>query len=82
MRTYIFGAWQRLVLLLKSEFSPYLPQVIPSLFRVATLNPEMSISGGKEGHLTDILNELKPANESDKTMNVNTSDTEEKDVAI
>lgn len=78
----MFGAWQRLVLLLKSEFAPYLPEVIPALFRTATLNPEMSIQGGKEGQLTDILNELKPTGEVNKDINVNTSETEEKDVAI
>ena len=84
MRTYIFGAWQRLCLLLKEEFAPFLPSVIPSLFKMAALNPEMSIQGGKEGNLTDILHELAPANsdESKKTINVNTSETEEKDVAI
>jgi len=30
---------------MKKEFSIYLKDVIPSLFQMATLNPEMSIQG-------------------------------------
>lgn len=43
------------------EFGPYLPAVIPSLFQMATLNPEMSIAGAAYGgDIVDVLSEVKP----------------------
>lgn len=71
---------------MKKDFTPYLPSVIPSLFQMATLNPEMSIQGVTTGgDLVDLLNEVKPDTEKGKaetTININTDETEEKDVAI
>jgi hypothetical protein len=68
---------------MKKEFSPFLSLVIPSLFQMATLNPEMSIQGYEQkGDLVDVLSEIKPADKSDKQININTDETEEKDVAI
>lgn len=67
------------------EFGPYLPGVIPSLFQMATLNPEMSIQGSEHtGDIVDVLSEVKP-DDTDKAtakMNINTDEIEEKDVAI
>jgi hypothetical protein len=52
---------------MKKEFSPFLPQVIPSLFQMATLNPEMGIQGfEKAGDLVDVLSEIKPVDKSEK----------------
>jgi len=67
-----------------TEFGPYLPAVIPSLFQMATLNPEMSIQGSdRVGDIVDVLSEVKPAGDlTEKKMNVNTDEMEEKDVAI
>jgi len=46
---------------MKKEFVPYLSAVIPSLFQMATLNPEMGISGSeKTGDIVDVLAEVKP----------------------
>lgn len=68
------------------EFGPYLQNVIPSLFQMATLNPEMSIQGSTiTGDIGDVLNEIKPAGATDdkeKHLNINTDEIEEKDVAI
>lgn len=51
---------------MKKEFTPFLPQVIPSLFAMATLNPEMSIQGAeKSGDLVDVLSEVKPADKAE-----------------
>jgi hypothetical protein len=44
-RIYLLSAWQRICLLMKSDFGPYLEHVLPSIFSMATLNPEMGISG-------------------------------------
>lgn len=67
------------------EFAPYLESVIPSLFAMATLNPEMSIQGSiNVGDIVDVLNEVKPDTTDDKAkhININTDEMEEKDVAI
>jgi hypothetical protein len=67
------------------EFAPYLESVIPSLFAMATLNPEMSIQGSlNAGNIVDVLSEVKPvsADEKGTHINVNTDELEEKDVAI
>jgi len=84
-RTYLLSAWQRICLLMGVEFAPYLEGVVPSLFAMATLNPEMSISGSAAvGTIVDVLSEVKPENVDDKSkhMNINTDEIEEKDVAI
>lgn len=86
-RTYLLSAWQRICLLLKKEFTPFLQQVIPSLFAMATLNPEMSIQGAeKSGDLVDVLSEVKPAEKSEgdkqNKFSITTDEIEEKDVAI
>lgn len=68
-----------------TEFGPYLPSVIPSLFQLATLQPGMSISGyGNTADIGDMLNEVKPQDTADKTnkININTDEMEEVDVAI
>lgn len=53
---------------------------------MATLNPEMTIAGVAHNtvDLVDVLNEVKPSQIKEKaaTMNINTDEIEEKDVAI
>lgn len=70
---------------MKKEFIPYLKDVIPSLFQMATLNPEMGIQGSdKVGDIADVLSEIKPnqVGDKEKHININTDEIEEKDVAI
>ena len=73
---------------MKKEFTPYLKDVIPSLFQMATLNPEMGISGqANTGELVDVLAEVKPkeigqTEGGHSKFNINTDEIEEKDVAI
>ena len=70
---------------MKKNFAPYLPQVLPGIFSMATLNPEMGISGmDASASITDVLQELKPeSGEGDeKKANIVTDEIEEKDVAI
>ena len=84
-RIYLLGAWQRICLLMKGEFAPFLPSVLPSLLQMAALNPEMGISGQDAlAELTDVLKEVTPAGagEGEKGMNVVTDEIEEKDVAL
>lgn len=67
------------------EFGDYLNLVIPSLFQMATLNPEMAIAGQDHGgDIVDVLSEVKPDDTQDKQskININTDELEEKDVAI
>ena len=82
-RIYLLRAWQRICLLMKSDFGPYLEHVLPSIFSMATLNPEMGISGQESiASLTDVLNEIRPEEDGEKKLNVVTDEIEEKDVAI
>lgn len=81
-RTYLLSAWQRICLLLGKDFAKYLPQLIPSLFGMAALNPEMSIQGQDKGDLADILSEVKASNDKGKSMTITTDAIEEKNVAI
>lgn len=72
---------------MKKEFTPFLKDVIPSLFQMATLNPEMSIQGvEKAGDLIDVLSEVKPLDIKDgdnkHKISITTDEIEEKDVAI
>jgi hypothetical protein len=65
------------------QFGPYLDSVIPSLFQMATLNPEMGIQGSQHtGDIVDVLNEVKPEQSGDKKISLYTDEIEEKDVAI
>ena len=86
-RTYLLSAWQRICLLLKREFAPYLKDVLPSLFQMATLNPEMGIQGQQTtADIVDVLHEVKPqevqGTAGDKKISITTDEIEEKDVAI
>ena len=68
---------------MKEEFSPYLPAVLPGIFSMATLNPEMAVSGMEEfANLKDVLKEVKSDGTGEKGVNIVTDEIEEKDVAI
>ena len=50
---------------------------------MATLNPEMGVSGTEAvANLTDVLREVKADASGDKAINIVTDEIEEKDVAI
>ena len=70
---------------MKKEFTPFLKDVIPSIFAMATLNPEMSIKDANvTGDIADVLNEVKPHKEGEEKgkFTITTDEIEEKDVAI
>jgi len=71
---------------MKDEFAPYLPRVMPGILNMATLNPEMGISGQENlAELADVLKEVTPASgdaNQEKKMNVVTDEIEEKDIGI
>lgn len=68
---------------MKGAFAKYLPYVLPSIFSMATLNPQMGVSGQDSLHaLSDVLNEIKPAENAEKKTNIVTDEIEEKEVAI
>jgi hypothetical protein len=46
---------------MKEKFAPYLKDVLPSVFSMANLNPEMGISGQDAlADLADVITELRP----------------------
>ena len=69
---------------MKDKFAPYLNQVLPSIFNMALMNPEMGISGinAAVGDLSDLLKEIRPEENTEKKTNIVTDEIEEKDVAI
>ena len=68
---------------MKSEFGPYLSQVLPSVLSMAAPEPAMSVQGNDTmSAITDVLNEVTPETGEAKTANVMTDEIEEKDVAI
>ena len=68
---------------MKSEFGPYINQVLPSVLSMAALEPAMAVQGQDTmAAITDVLNEVTPATGETKTANVMTDEIEEKDVAI
>jgi len=82
-RIYLLSAWERICLLMKKAFTPYLKDVLPSVFAMASLNPEMGIQGeDKLSALVDVLNEVKPSKEGENKINITTDELEEKNVAI
>ena len=85
-RVYLLSAWQRICLLMKEEFAPYLPQILPGIFNMASLDPTMGVSG-QDGlaNLTDVLREVTPATDlkgEEMNTNVVTDEIEEKDIGI
>ena len=70
---------------MKKDFAPFLKDVIPSLFQMATLNPEMSIKDSNvTGDIADVLNEVNPHKDGEERskFTITTDEIEEKDVAI
>lgn len=67
---------------MKTDFAPYLSQILPSILAMATLKPEMGVEGNT-AELTDVLNEIQPEGEgSNKKLNIMNDEIEEKDSAI
>ena len=68
---------------MKTDFTPYLEQILPPILSMATLKPSMGIEGKGEAGLSDVLNELSPADkDGDKKANIVTDEIEEKDSAL
>jgi len=79
-RTYLLTAWQRIAMLLKADLIPYLGKIIPSLYKMACINPEMGLSNSP-GLLQKLETMLSDEDGKDK-KNVNTYETEEKEQGI
>lgn len=77
--SYILSAWQRLCVALKSDFSHYLPHVVPGLLAMAST----TAAGSIDSNPTDTL-DLEAMMKDDKKgkVSVSTSDTEDKVVAL
>ena len=61
-RSYLLSAWQRICLTMKTDFTPYLADILPSILTMASLKPEMGIEGKGAAELSDVLNEISPDN--------------------
>jgi len=81
-RSYLLSAWQRICLVMKTDFTPYLAEILPSILTMASLKPEMGIEGKGAAGLADVMNEIKPDGSDSKKVNIMTDEIEEKDTAI
>ena len=80
-RSYLLTAWQRVCLILKGDFTPYLQQILPSILTMASLKPTMEVAGTEgKGDLGDVLADIQ--GDDKKKANVITDEVEEKDSAI
>jgi len=81
-RSYLLSAWQRICLIMKHKFIPYLDQILPPILSMASLKPKMGIEGQGAAELSDVLQEVKPESSTGKKANIVTDEIEEKDTAI
>ena len=79
-RSYLLAAWQKLVLLMEKEFTPYLSKVIPIIFKMDSLQPKMSKSDAGEDILK-FLAEVKLAT-GEKGVSLSSEQLDEKKVGI
>lgn len=69
-------------LILKEDFTPHLKEILPAILAMATLKPEMGVSGQEgAGDLGDVLADLQEGDDK-KKAGVVTDEVEEKDSAI
>lgn len=81
-RSYLLSAWQRICLIMKEKFTPYLPRILPPILSMATLKAKMGIEGQGDADIGDVLQEVKPDEGKEKKATIVTDEIEEKDSAI
>ena len=79
-RKYLLAAWQRLCLLMEKEFAQYLPEIIPEIFKMATLQPSLKVAGSGED-IIEFLTEVRTTSGA-KGVTVSTDELDEKNVGI
>lgn len=79
-KKYLLAAWQRLCLLLEKEFAKYLPEVLPAIFQMASLQPSLKVGGSGEDIL-EYLTETETASGT-KGVGVSSDEIEEKNIGI
>ena len=72
---------------MKSEFSPYVEGIFPSIIQMAAITPGMGVSGSDAVHsLPDVLKEVQTADlkdgDEEKKASITNDEIEEKDNAI
>ena len=82
-RSYLLSAWQRICLIMKKDFAPYLPEILPPILSMATLKPQIGLqgAGAESADIADVLKEMGPEG-NEKKANIMTDEIEEKDSAI
>ena len=79
-RKYILAAWQRLCLLMEKEFAPYLSGIMPEVFKMASMKPNLKVEGTGE----DILQFLSEVSTKtgEKAVQVSSDELEQKNIGI
>jgi len=71
---------------MKEDFSPYLKDVLPAIFKMASLQPKIGLQGSDQ--IVDLVDALKETDNGDgttgeaKKVQVHTDEIEEKDTAV
>lgn len=73
LQSYLLTAWEKLCYLMVDEFTPYLDQIMPTLIKVASLNPEFVTAENES---------LIEEHEDESENNLVTSEIDEKTSAI
>lgn len=66
---------------MKTQFTPYLDRILPSILSMATLKPQIGVQGHESADIGDVLKEMGPEG-SEKKQNIVTDEIEEKNSAI
>lgn len=74
-KQYVLGGWQRLCVVFGKDIGPYLPRILPGLFKLVEQIVETRIKASPFDTLVD------PAEGKDE-VKINTFETEETDIAI
>lgn len=57
-RSYVLSAWSRICTVLKAEFVPYLPVVMPIVLQAASLDPKLQFMEGMQTSSYHVLKVL------------------------
>lgn len=79
-KRYLLAAWQRLAMLMEKEFAVIMPEIMPEIFNMASLQPK--VTAGETGD--DILQFLSEKDEGadKKVFSVESDELEEKNIGI
>lgn len=78
LASYIMATWGKLADVLKTDFAPFLPTVMPALLKTASLAPELSVLDGEDDGEDEVLgNDWDVVNVDGQNVGIKTSAIEQ-----